>query len=610
MSKLPRKPFVFWFNSLPDPVYPRTKNNTPESFVVQLPEAWQFEGSWDVKCLSCVVPEINVARTPGDLLLYTDIIRYALVGHDYFPLVDRITANTNPRFQQTKHPMIRRVNDDRYEHMTFKIADVQGKPPHWKDTSGNTVLSLEFIPVEPRDPNLSDMDQTFLSNQSKDYYPLNNASSFICKLPVPARMSEGWEIGVTKITLPPVLTKRTTNEFTVYLSTSVPLPTGVPTSFTLKNESSVHNLGTKFSAKIEEVLSGWKKADGTRLVGGAQGGTGPDDMRIIIKDDGDWGNEAHNHVFKDITSLESLNKKLKQHGFKNGMMPTRLSNYGGTIYEDSRYDTNDDNKFLFFDLDSKNYRMDYSGLMTHLGVDGPTTLAWGITAQNRIIYSCRKKPFEGKIYLPFVDCRLETSKGQSKLWVGFYDPSGLNHLTLSMPHGLYKLLGFNDDGVPVSIRDNGEKYVDITAKQGYKHPHAIDDPADTVGWRYLENNQTTYVEGLPSLIDTPVEYDVLLAAKPPMSNAYVTCSIVTPHHVGDREIPLIETIPLASVNQGTNGESKDYVYEPTHVKYTPLGSTSFQTIQFTIEDEQRKLIPLLDDYGATTITLNYRQNKA
>ena len=159
MSAVPRKPFVFWCSSKPDVKYARTKGNIPEKFVVQLPNLWKFTGSWSVQVQAVYTPKTSTA---GDLLLYSDIISYELVGHVYVPLLERITASSDG-FLQPEHPFVRRLNQDFFADFAFKIADVNGRPPVWRTTQDHVSLALLFSPEEDSERNDIFMEQTFLS---------------------------------------------------------------------------------------------------------------------------------------------------------------------------------------------------------------------------------------------------------------------------------------------------------------------------------------------------------------------------------------------------------------------------------------------------------------
>ena len=95
------------------------------------------------------------------------------------------------------------------------------------------------------------------------------------------------------------------------------------------------------------------------------------------------------------------------------------------------------------------------------------------------------------------------------------------------------------------------------------------------------------------------------------SRGYVSCDLLDPVMLGDRVTSMMDSIPL----QTTFFESRrsvrpgGYVYEPQHVKYYPLSTTVFQSVTFTIEDEQGRLLPL-DSTGVTTISIQFRKKKS
>ena len=86
-------------------------------------------------------------------------------------------------------------------------------------------------------------------------------------------------------------------------------------------------------------------------------------------------------------------------------------------------------------------------------------------------------------------------------------------------------------------------------------------------------------------------------------NAYIICSLPAHQHVGDRELPLLEVVSLPFAARGAGDQAKEHVYEPKHVKYHPLATQNYQTVQFTVQDEEGHELPLIPDQGATTISI-------
>ncbi|KAK3718082.1 hypothetical protein QZH41_005715 [Actinostola sp. cb2023] len=200
-----RRPFVRWFESTPDPNRsPRTTDNTQDEFVVVLDRPWSLRGDWSVRVLDCSLAEVHSATPRRDLLLYSHVIVYEIVGYDKFPLLDWLPYHSNRhlRHQQSRHPFRRRVAVRRLESIGFKIVDVEGRVPVFRSTVP-TLICLEFEP-QPPDFDETLMEYTFLSNQSRDLYKDNHPARFVAQLPTPQRMDRGrWEVGLVKLTLPP-----------------------------------------------------------------------------------------------------------------------------------------------------------------------------------------------------------------------------------------------------------------------------------------------------------------------------------------------------------------------------------------------------------------------
>ena len=103
----PRQRFVHWFSSRPDPNRsPRTANNTQDEFTVALDRPWLLSGPWSVRVLDCSLAEVRPDSNRRDLMLYSDVMVYEIVGHDRFPLLDWLPYNSNEylRHQQSRHP--------------------------------------------------------------------------------------------------------------------------------------------------------------------------------------------------------------------------------------------------------------------------------------------------------------------------------------------------------------------------------------------------------------------------------------------------------------------------------------------------------------------------
>ena len=248
-----REPFVFWVQSKRDVNFPRTRNNTPDDFVVQLSTAWKLEGPWSVRVLSSTTGNVDPSKTHGDLMVYTDMIEYEIVGHDQYPLIERIYQRLH---QESTHPFRRYVNGHYLETIGFKIADASGIKPVWTTPAQETVLCLAFTP-QAENTKSNAMDQTFLSNQSKPFFPNNHASDFTAHLPALQRLNPEWRVGITKISLPAASTTISTYAWKVTLMPTFSIPPAAHTSFTLANINSKSSLITQFNKGMETMIATW-----------------------------------------------------------------------------------------------------------------------------------------------------------------------------------------------------------------------------------------------------------------------------------------------------------------------------------------------------------------
>jgi len=199
-----QEPFTFWCCSLVDSNAPRTYNNTQDTFVTKLPTLWILQDEWEVYVQSVICSEIPHSSTHKDLLLYSDLIEYVLVGHDNFPLLEWLppTSDSYVRHQESNHPYIRRVAKSHFDHIGFKIVDTRGRTPKFlrKDP---TFIALHFRPAKNNQNKT--MDMTLLSNQSKIYFPNNRPNQFTAQLPSLIKMEANeWKVALSKATLPAV----------------------------------------------------------------------------------------------------------------------------------------------------------------------------------------------------------------------------------------------------------------------------------------------------------------------------------------------------------------------------------------------------------------------
>lgn len=609
---LSRRSFVLWVtsHSYPD-THPRTLNNRPDDFTFELPPGWHLPGTWAVSVVGAMTSEVDDSQTLGDLMVCTDLIDHALVGHGYFPLIDRIAYTQNPslRYQESLHPFRRRVNGNRFEQIGFKITDANGKTPVWKTPFYETVLALLF---EPKDSNYgqSAMDQTFVSNQSLPYFSNNNASCFTAKLPSLQRLTDPrWKVGCTKITLPPAATTMNVSEWKVSLIPSFPISDTAQTTVTLgpirKNDpSSVGSifpeLEQEFNSKMKNMIASWFPLD-PHAVG--VGGATKEDRQITIGTTTLTFNEGS--TFKDIYETMSGNWY-----------------YIGTQASDSSKLT------LYVPHDEI---PQFTGLLARLGFTAvlPVTPTDFVTIQNipLLRYEATKKPFEGETQQAYmIECRMHGK------WFGrymnpavttrFYSPGDQHELRLIMPEGMYDMLGLNKQGLEIKMRGkDGVNYIETVVKFGNPHPHNVEtevgyDHHTTFNYPYLKDLKHYYFVGqegdyqsLSNHINpTTQRLEITLHSTiiPQAKIAYIRCSLLNLQQVGNRRIPLLDIVPLSAASHGDTSQPKQYVFEPKHVKYYPLLTNTFQNITFEVEDEHGAAIPFVS-HGVTTITLRFQK---
>jgi hypothetical protein len=311
MALKERKPFGLWVSSTPDVNFPRTKNNKQDEFEIQLPSPCRLAGTWSVRMLSFLASEVKRdAKQPrGELMIYSDLIRYVLVGHDYFPLLDWIptTGSTGARYQEANHPIVHRVNHSYLETIGFKIADVKGQPPVWLSKQ-ETLIYLSF---EPEDDHFQEntMDQTFLSNQSKPYYPTNKPSKFTAKLPALQRLGTGWKVGISKMTIPSGFTLTRAYKWNLMMATKDPKARSPTNVFVMDKVKSMADLCRQFNAGVQ--ASFWKWHDRGNGDGGVGGATVKErSVHIVNVSNGSSGTIGLNHAWHKYPRYRSAQPSI------------------------------------------------------------------------------------------------------------------------------------------------------------------------------------------------------------------------------------------------------------------------------------------------------------
>lgn len=599
----PRDRFVYWFNSQPDPDRsPRTVNNTQDEFTVVLDHPWNLAGTWSVRVLACSLAEVRPDTHRRDLMLYSDVMTYEIVGHDKFPLLDWLPYNSNEylRDQQSRHPFRRRVARERLESIGFKIVDVTGRSPKFRSRVP-TLVCLEFAPLAPSFED-SNMECTLLSNQSRNIYPDNQPSRFTSQLPAIQRLDRGfWEVGIVKLTLPPsTLVKQ--GDWQVKIKF---LGRGMSTTVRVtERPETIDELVGLLNSKIRQnVQTTYLTMKGRGLGGRFR------KRRILTKNDafppfrvGDrltvYSPKQLVEVIHEGTGLRLRWARIMQGTGKNS----------------------EEIWVLYLDSDNGDAELDVSGtFLERLGFTKPTSTQWQgpITTTGVPEYHIKapQAPFlhDTKIVMAGVEFSWNPSSKKVKLETGWRDHK-MTCLEVSLSEDLAQLFQLTSHLGGETIK--GQKWYTLfncEALHGGREQHASGTHATTLktsfhvplpdeyeGWS-AAGYKMLNVESLEEVI-----YDFHHDGT--RSRGYVSCDLLDPIMLGDRVTPLMDSIPLQTTFFESQGSVRPggYVYEPQHVKYYPLSTTVFQSITFTVEDEQGRLLPL-DPEGVTTVSVQFRK---
>ena len=203
---------------------------------------------------------------------------------------------------------------------------------------------------------------------------------------------------------------------------------------------------------------------------------------------------------------------------------------------------------------------------------------------------------EYKTTLPWVGAFMEEEVSSLSITV-----SGLlgdESMKLTLPRSFHDLFEMN-----YSRQDVNEQTASyVTYNTQSTSPSGI----QRHGWCEVDLTAIGNIETFIDPVHGSVRSMATVTNLPLETNAYITCSLVNPQHVGDRILPLMEVVPLMSTFVGYSTQPGRYVYEPKHVKYYSLASLNHQTIHFTIEDEEGRPPPFIDS-GVTTLTLAFKK---
>jgi hypothetical protein len=200
----------------------------------------------------------------------------------------------------------------------------------------------------------------------------------------------------------------------------------------------------------------------------------------------------------------------------------------------------------------------------------------------------------------------DASTKKVMLEMAFFQYSDKYEMSLLIDKELYDALKLPTTGVKVT--DDGG--YEIFVKPGLNNRYAAHVPGLYNKLPHYHQTRLQSTGAVDAFIQDPTTKLLYVMTKttliPLTSNAFVTCSLVDSQHVGNRDIPLMDVIPLAATYVGASAQAKQYVYEPKHIKYHPLSTPSHQSIQFAFEDEAGQPLPLVPS-GVTTVNLTYKK---
>jgi len=600
------KVFDMWVSSERDDKQPRTSENTPDDFVVSLRPDWIMNGTWSVKVIDAIMSEVNKTKTVGEIMIYTDFIEYAIVGHGMFPLLETIgyTGTSSVIRNQSKvHPLLRKLNKARFQELGIKLADGSGKAPVFLDATKPTLLCLRF---EPRALNFDKelMDLTFLSNQSLKTYPENGPSSFTAVLPAPITLqnSQKWRAGAVSITLPPIDLTQKLTRWRVYLEPNFPLPSSAITSVEIGDAGSLQALMKDYNAQMKTLVSSWFPLD-TNLggfgIGGCEMKITVDGVKKTLRFDGSLTLSE----FHDRLRRESNNTILS---LRTSMIMSLRVLGTTTIQWDGSQTLLKRLGFTKDDATTPTFKQVWGG--------DNTPLNWYV-ASSSTLFDGKNGPFMIGSYM-FDDTTIgmpfDQTQTKTILRTSFYHKPDTGYggvsLTLSLPEAMYDLLGMNKKNLPTRFI-RGIKYVETIVKNGYTFPHNV--ATLTVDYEFTDDlhfysttQEVTKKKNIPlDPVSKLIEFSVINNAVRVDKLAHVTCDAMDLRRIGDRSLSLLDIVPLsASASQGDSSQPMQYVYSPHTIKHNLLKTSTLHHIKFNVEDENGEKLNFTKN-GVTTITV-------
>ena len=585
----PRQRFVHWFSSRPDPNRsPRTANNTQDEFTVALDHPWLLSGPWAVRVLDCSLAEVRPDSNRRDLMLYSDVMVYEIVGHDRFPLLDWLPYNSNEylRHQQSRHPFLRRVAREKLETIGFKIVDVTGRPPAFR-TRAPTLVCLEFI---PQDAALDDssMECTFLSNQSRDVHPKNHPTDFTAQLPSIQRMDRGgqWEVGIVKLTLPTTTLAARQGDWWVKINfVGRKLYTTVKIT---ERPDTIEGLIELLNSKIRQNIQT------TYLTSKAKGLSGSFRQRCIVSKNDTFP------LFRVGDRLTIYSVKQLVAAIRDG---TGLGLRWGKVKKGQTHAW-----VLYLDTDNGETQLDVRGtFLQRLGFtkrdvsqwQGPLTTTgvpeYYVKATNRTF------PNEKTLTMLGVEFSWNPATKKVTLETGWKDRK-LQSVQVTLSKDLAELFHLTETA---GLRAHPTDKTYTLTNNGKLEPNG-----SALYHVPLADEYEGWAKCCYGMLNVQSSEEVVYDFHHDETRArgYMTCSLLDPVMLGDRTTPLMDSIPLQTTFYESRGSVRPggYVFEPQHVKYYPLSTSTFQSITFTVEDEQGRLLPL-DPEGVTTVSMHFRK---
>lgn len=621
------KSFVIWVSSAKSNSFALTHNNTQSDFTIDVGH-WRLPGTWSVEVVSAICSEVDNTKTKGDLMVYASFVEPDLVGHGMFPLVDRITYTGHKfiRHQETEVPFLRRVNTQFLQRLNFIIADGNGKAPVWLQASP-TLFALQFKPRQA-EFNENIMDQTFVSNQSRSFFPNNMASNFTAVLPSQRTLTDftRWRMAITKITLPPVHTVDETksDEWNIYLTPTFNIKAGASTMITITKVKDMDELISQFNLKMKTMIEAWfPQPDDAGL-----GGSKKEDRQIdycVFDGPGPW----------PPINLDGSVSKYPE----SSLDIDELRTIGLPDFE---FDTSPSDNDYRFCLRSKYIRdtdgatgliltFVAGGILKTLGFTTSVftrenhpndTVINNLISQRQLVKGTSPACGPAVNEVMLVGCRLVKRYGKTYLVTSFFDCEGKWNLTLNMPEGFFDLLNISKQSTTSNTKDtwpylsyeiiarrkdNNNKvyHPDDQSKEFMGNWDCKLHTSKDIGMTTLRSHKTTLTPASSGFVEiNTLKQNIIIA--PVNTLAHVTCSLVDFQQVGNKSLQLMEVVGMSAASTGAKDQPKQYVFEPKHTKFLPLITSSFKHITFKVDDEDNNPI-LFNREGISTISVRFKK---